>query len=59
MITIDPTTYSKALRVLRNLEKAHPDARDAANRLLLAGLESEIRDLEFNEAPALCRPQAG
>jgi hypothetical protein len=59
VICIDNVTYAVAMRVLRSVEWAHPEANEAADRLQIAGIESATRDIEFNsEAPALCRAQA-
>lgn len=58
MISLDYPTYDLVQKVLA--ESPHPEARTAAKRLTLAALEMIERDLEFNnEAPALCRRQAG
>jgi hypothetical protein len=58
MIAIDPKLYAQLMRVLRQVEWTHPDAHRAADRLMLAGLESATREIEFNEPSALLRKQA-
>ena len=57
MIAIPDKTYTEALRMLR--ESTDPAALAIAKQLKLAALESAVRDLEFNDAAALCRAQAG
>jgi hypothetical protein len=60
MICVDSATCAQIVRVLREVERLHPDARRLSKAVLRAGIDQVKRDAEFNnEAPALCRPQAG
>ena len=52
---VDAPTAEFVTRVLR--ESTHPEALIAAKKMMRAAMESQARELEFNEAPALCRPQ--
>lgn len=59
MICIDAALYAQAMRVLRSVEWAHPEAEEAADRLQIEAMHSLRRDVEFNnEVPVLCRRQA-
>jgi hypothetical protein len=59
MISVDAPTYELVMRVLREVAPLHPEARSAADKMLLAGIECETRDIEFNfDVPALCGLQA-
>ena len=58
MISLDAPTAEFVARVLR--ESPHPEARQAAKKMLAAALESQVRELEFNnETPTLCTRMAG
>jgi hypothetical protein len=60
VISLDAPTAEFVARVLR--ESPHPEARQAAKKMLAAALESQVRELECefdNEVPMLCRRMAG
>lgn len=58
MITVDTATFFQLLRIVR--ASTHDEAPQAFRRLQKAALEMIERDDSFdNEAPALCRRQAG
>lgn len=57
MIAVDNATAEFVTRVLR--ESNHPEALVAAKKMVRAAMEEQSRELEFNEAPALCRRQFG
>jgi hypothetical protein len=54
MIAIDSKLYSDMLQLLDAIE-----AQKLATRLRTAAIESATRELDFDDAPTFCRPQAG
>jgi hypothetical protein len=57
MICISDAVYEKVMQALR--AAGGKECEVAASELLTASAQSFIRDLQFAEAPALCRAQAG
>jgi hypothetical protein len=55
MIAISDVLYSDILRALPETAQA----RSVATRLRAAALDSARRELDFDDAPTFCRPQAG
>jgi Arc/MetJ family transcription regulator len=57
VIAVDNATAEFVTRVLN--ECGHPEALTAVKKMVRAAVETQARELEFNnEVPALCRPQA-
>ena len=56
MIEVDLPTAEFVTRVLR--ESNHPEAPLAAKKMLCAAIETQVREIEFDEPPAFLRRQA-
>lgn len=57
MVHVDESACERAIRVLNAV--GGQEAKSVATQLLTAWVESLTQQINFNELPALCRPQAG